>query len=123
MSCGHRIQLSDISVDLQMDIVRVTELWNEGLERFGGPFLAGQHFTAADAFFAPVSFRFQTYGLLATGPAREYLTLLLASEYMQEWYTSALQETWREPEHERKILASGKITADLRASVNTLQKL
>jgi glutathione S-transferase len=123
MSCGHRIQLSAIPSELQIDIDRLNELWNQGLERFGGPFLTGKHFTAADAFFAPVAFRFQTYGLLATGQAREYFSLLLASEHMQEWYTSALRESWREPEHEREILASGTITADLRASVDTLQKI
>ena len=34
-----------------------------GFERFGGPYLAGAEFTAVDAFFAPVVFRVQTYGL------------------------------------------------------------
>jgi glycine hydroxymethyltransferase len=30
-------------------------LWADGLERFGGPFLGGQPFTAVDAMFAPVA--------------------------------------------------------------------
>lgn len=115
MSCGHRVQLHSIDGDLQKDIDRINELWNQGLDNFGGPFLAGQSFTAVDAFFAAVAFRFQTYGLKATGKAADYLQLLLALPAMQEWYASGLNETWREPEHEREILAAGKLIADLRA--------
>lgn len=115
MSCGHRIQLHTMSAALQKDIARIDELWNEGLRKFGGAFLAGETFTAADAFFAPVAFRFQTYGLSLTGAAQDYLTRLLNLPAMQEWYASGLAETWREPEHEQEILAAGKLLADLRS--------
>lgn len=114
MSCGHRIQLHGINPALQKDIDRINELWNQGLENFGGPFLAGKSFTAVDAFFAPVAFRFQTYGLKAAGAAADYLQLLLALPAMQEWYSGGLKETWREPSHEAEILAAGKLIADLR---------
>lgn len=114
MSCGHRIQLHAISPALQKDIARIDELWNEGLRKFGGAFLAGEKFTAVDAFFAPVAFRFQTYGLSLTGAAQEYFVRLLNLPAMQEWYASGLAETWREPEHEQEILAAGKLLADLR---------
>ena len=115
MSCGHRIQLHSISAALQKDIARIDELWNEGVRKFGGAFLAGETFTAVDAFFAPVAFRFQTYGLSLTGAAQDYLTRLLNLPAMQEWYASGLAETWREPEHEQEILAAGKLLADLRS--------
>jgi glutathione S-transferase len=118
MSCGHRIQLHGINSALQKDIDRVNELWNQGLENMGGPFLAGKSFTAVDAFFAPVAFRFQTYGLKATGAAADYLQLLLALPAMQEWYFDGLKETWREPDHEADILAAGKLIADLRTGSN-----
>ncbi|WP_049628953.1 glutathione S-transferase family protein [Cellvibrio sp. pealriver] len=114
MSCGHRIQLHAISAGLERDIQRINELWNQGLQTFRGPFLAGAYFTAVDAFFAPVAFRFQTYGLPLTGPAQDYLTRLLNVPAMQDWYASGLKETWREPEHEQEILAAGKLLADLR---------
>ena len=42
---------------LKHDLFRLGDLWNDGLRRFGGPFLAGNSFTAVDAFFAPVAFR------------------------------------------------------------------
>jgi len=114
MSCGHRIQMHEISPALQKDIARIDELWNEGLRIFGGEFLAGEKFTAVDAFFAPVAFRFQTYGLPLTGAAKDYLARLLNLNSMQEWYASGLTETWREPEHEQEILAAGTLLADLR---------
>ncbi|HTF95337.1 MAG TPA: glutathione S-transferase family protein [Cellvibrio sp.] len=114
MSCGHRIQLHDIPAALQKDIDRINEIWNQGLATFGGPFLAGKSFTAVDAFFAPVAFRFQTYGLKTTGAAANYLPLILGLPAMQEWYFSGLEETWREPDHEEEILAAGKLIADLR---------
>jgi glutathione S-transferase len=63
MNVGLRIRLRDVPPLLARDIARISELWNEGLARFGGPFLAGEDFTAVDAFFAPVAFRIQTYGL------------------------------------------------------------
>ena len=117
MSCGHRIQMHEISPALQKDIARINELWNEGLRKFNGAFLAGNSFTAVDAFFAPVAFRFQTYGLPLSGTATEYLTRLLTIPAMQEWYASGLAETWREPEHEQEILAAGTLLADLRNQI------
>ncbi len=115
MSCGHRIQLHEVSLALQKDIDRINEIWNQGLDRFEGPFLTGKSFTAVDAFFAPVAFRFQTYGLKATGAAATYLQQLLALPAMLEWYAAGLQETWREPDHEAEILSAGRLIADLRS--------
>lgn len=115
MSCGHRIQMHAINPALQKDIDRINELWNQGLSLFGGPFLAGKSFTAVDAFFAPVAFRFQTYGLKTTGSAADYLQRLLAVPAMLEWYAAGLKESWREPDHETEILAAGKLIADLRS--------
>ena len=57
MSCGVRVRLIEHSAALDRDVARLGALWNEGLRRFGGPFLAGTAFTAVDAFFAPVAFR------------------------------------------------------------------
>ena len=44
------------------DVDRVFELWNEKLDRSGGPFLFG-HFSIADAMYFPVLTRFRTYGV------------------------------------------------------------
>ncbi len=115
MSCGVRVQKHAISPALKRDLGRVDELWNEGLGRFGGPFLAGPAFNAADAFFAPVAFRVQTYGLPLSQTAMAYVQRLLELEPMRDWYAAALREPWRELSHDHEIENSGVITGDLRA--------
>lgn len=114
MCCGVRVRLHSQSPQLKHDIERIDELWTEGLERFGGPFLAAREFSAVDAFFAPVAFRIQTYQLSLGDHAAAYTRRLLNLESMCEWYASALRETWREPSHDREILDSGIILKDLR---------
>jgi len=89
-------------------------LWNEGLERFGGPFLAGAEFTAVDAFFAPVAFRLQTYGLQLNATADAYAARLLALPAMREWYDAALREPWREISHDEEIAQVAASITDLR---------
>jgi glutathione S-transferase len=116
MNCGIRVRLRKIGPALQADIARVNELWNEGLARFGGPFLAGAHFTAADAFYAPVVFRVQTYGLALQGPAAAYVERMLALPSMRRWYDEALAETWRDQAHEQEISHYGEVVQDLRAA-------
>jgi len=114
MSCGMRIQLDNISAALQKDISRIDELWCEGLRKFGGPFLAGEKFSAVDAFFAPVVFRAQTYHLPLSNTAKNYMQHMLHLPAMQKWYDAALIEVWREPGHEQEVLDAGKVIADHR---------
>ncbi len=114
MSCGMRVQLNSISPALQQDISRIDELWCEGLQKFGGPFLAGKKFTAVDAFFAPVIFRTQTYHLPLSDTAKQYVQHMLHFPAMQKWYEAALIEVWREPAHEQEVLEAGKLIADHR---------
>ncbi|MGA9573996.1 MAG: glutathione S-transferase family protein [Lysobacterales bacterium] len=115
MNCGVRVVLHAIPPELQHDVNRLDELWNEGLERFGGPYLAGESFTAVDAFFTPVAFRVQTYDLALSDTAMAYVRRLLKLDFMREWYAAALKETWREKNHDRELLDAGKIVTDLRA--------
>jgi glutathione S-transferase len=116
MSCGVRIKLHETPPALTNDLARLDELWEDGLERFGGPFLAGKAFTAVDAFFCPVAFRIQTYGLVLDEPSISYARRLLALPAMQTWYREALAETIREPAHDEDVARAGTIVEDLRAS-------
>ena len=115
MTCGQRIKPHNISTELQQDIDRIDELWSQGLEQFGGPFLAGNTFSAVDAFFAPVAFRVRTYGLKLSVTANTYVQHLLSLSSLQEWDAAALAETWREPGHELDAEQSGTIISDARA--------
>jgi len=114
MTCGQRIELYNASGALAQDLARIDELWCEGLTRFGGPFLAGTRFTAADAFFAPVVFRIESYGLGLSAQARDYQQGMFDLPAMRQWYGAAIGETWREAAHEQEIAGSGTITADYR---------
>ena len=114
MSCGVRIELAEIPTGLQKDLDRLDELWQQGLGKFGGPFLAGTEFTNVDAFYAPVAFRIRSYGLKLSESSLAYAQRLIDLPSMRQWDTDALAETWREPAHEKDILASGKLLEDLR---------
>jgi glutathione S-transferase len=103
MSCGIRARLGEIAAPLAQELERLNILWLDGLEKFGGPFLAGPQFTAVDAFYAPVAFRVQTYGLQLQPAAMQYVSRLLELASMREWYAAALQEPWRHDPYEAMV--------------------
>ena len=115
MNVGVRVALRPLSRGLERNVARLRELLEEGLGRFGGPWLAGPAFTAADAFYAPVAFRVRTYGL-DVGRGAEWVQRVIAHPAMQSWEAQALAETWREQSHEAELAAAGTVTADYRQS-------
>lgn len=115
MSCGIRVRLREFPAALERDLGRLDAVWSDGVRRFGGPFLAGDAFTAVDAFFAPVAFRVQTYGLRLGHVGDGYTSQLLQLPSMREWYAAALAETTRDVPHEAEIREMGVVTEDLRA--------
>ena len=115
MSCGIRVRLHSVTAALTADVARIGALWNDGLEHFGGPFLAGSAFTAVDSFFAPIVFRAQTYGLPLDAAAQAYMGRMLELASLRAWYEQALRETWRDLSHEAEIVQHGRIIQDLRA--------
>ncbi len=115
MSCGVRVRLHEFPAALERDIARLGALWNDGLRRFGGPYLAGEAFTAVDAFYAPVAFRIQSYGLTLDTVSVAYTDRLLNTRSMREWYAEALQETLRDQPHDDEITQVGRVVEDLRA--------
>jgi glutathione S-transferase len=114
MSCGQRVRLDGHPPTLQKDWARLDELWRDGLARFGGPFLAGPTFSAVDAFYAPVAFRIQTYGAALSDTSLDYAQRLLGLPPMRSWYEAALEEPWRDEDHEAEVLAAGTVLEDLR---------
>ncbi len=75
------------------DIARIAALWTSCRERFAaaGPFLFGD-FSVADAMYAPVAFRFHTYGVELPPLAAAYRDTLLTLPAMQEWAAGARAE-------------------------------
>lgn len=113
MNVGVRVQPRPMRPALVRDVARVREIFEEGLARFGGPWLAGDTFTVLDAFYAPVAYRIRTYGL-DVGAGQAWVDHMLAHPAMQEWETAALAESWREVGHEEDLLSCGAIIADHR---------
>ena len=115
MNVGVRVRPRPMSPALARNVARVRELFEEGLERFGGPWLAGSDFTVLDAFYAPVAYRVRTYGL-DVGRGQAWVDHVLAHPAMQQWEAEALAETWREASHEAELAEAGEITADYRTA-------
>ncbi len=90
--------------DIARNVTRLTALWTEARQRFGAhePWLYGD-FSVADAYFAPVAFRFQTYAVPVAGEAAAWYAAILAHPAMQAWAADAAAETevvpYDEPEH------------------------
>lgn len=114
MNVGVRVKPKPMSAALTANVARIRELWREGLERFGGPFLAGESFSAADAFFAPVAWRVRTYGLDVGDAGARWVAHIISHPAMQQWESEALAESWREAAHEEELRAAGEVTADYR---------
>lgn len=115
MNISVRVKLETMPEDLAQDLERIAAIWLEGLNRFDGPFLAGERFSAVDAFFAPVVFRFETYNLDRTPAMADYIRRMLALPGMQSWASAALQEPWIDPVHENECEQLGRIVSDPRS--------
>ena len=79
------------------DIARIEHIFAECLtNRSSDSYLFGD-FTAADAFFAPVVLRLQTYakasGIILTLLTEQYCQTILNNPHVQAWQKAALKET------------------------------
>jgi glutathione S-transferase len=92
MNITARLRAPALEDSTREQIVRIIEIWTEALSRSGGPFLFGG-FTIADAFYAPVTTRFVTYGVPLPAPAAEYCRNVNALGPMREWTEAARAET------------------------------
>jgi len=112
MCIRERVDVRPWSAALERDIARVIEIWNESRHRFGkgGPYLCGA-FSIADAFYAPVAFRFRTYGVVPGGDAGTYLEALLAHPWLRQWEAAALKETAIIEADEPRIIYRDKIAS------------
>lgn len=95
MNLGKRFAPKDRGEAARADLARLIRLWTEARDRFGasGSFLYGP-FSAADAMFAPVVTRLDTYQIDIGAEARSYMDAVLAHPSFVAWRTSALAEPW-----------------------------
>ena len=84
-----------VSAALAQEIARIDRLWSDCRARCSGegPWLFGAY-SAADAMYLPVAFRFQTYGSAGLGEsARAYLSTALADPLTEPWVRFAASES------------------------------
>ncbi len=87
-----RIEVRHLTRETVRDIQRILQMWSEALKISGGPFLFGS-FGIADAFFAPVAYRFLCYGVhIQSQAATTYMEAIFANPHVISWYKSALDE-------------------------------
>lgn len=72
--------------DAQADIERIQAIWRDCRQRFGatGDFLFGR-WSMADAMYAPVVFRFESYFIRQDPVCDAYMKAMLALPAMQQW--------------------------------------
>ncbi|EKE78330.1 glutathione S-transferase family protein [Oceanibaculum indicum] len=77
------------------DINRISAIWRDCRRRFGSDtgFLFS-HFTIADAMYAPVVLRFNTYRPEIGEDAQAYCQTILDMPEMQAWIAAAKKEPW-----------------------------
>ncbi len=112
MNLGKRFAPKDRGEAVSRDVARIDALWQDARERYGqgGPFLFGA-FSAADAMYAPVVTRFETYSVKVSPVSHAYMDAILALPAFQEWRTAALAEPWfyKEDEVEEEPIANFRL--------------
>lgn len=96
MNARARNRRTALTPGLEDDIERIESIWNDCRRRFGtgaGPWLFGEY-TIADAMYAPVVLRFNTYGAQLSENARWYVAAALEDPALQSWVRAAQEEPW-----------------------------
>jgi glutathione S-transferase len=101
MNARARNRHTAVTAALEADVERIDEIWNDCRSRFGaaGPWLFGEY-SIADAMYAPVVLRFNTYGAGISQTARWYMASVLEDACLQEWLQAAKRESWTNPSSE-----------------------
>lgn len=70
-----RVPSMTLDAATKAEVGRVFELWEDALQRSGGPFLFG-HFSIADCLYYPMRTRFRTYGVALPPNLQAYAAAL-----------------------------------------------
>ncbi len=92
LNCTESRPAAEMTPELQKECQRLDKIWCEGLTRFGGPWLAGENISAADAFYVPVALRARTYQLPFSAAAQAWIDRILAHPAIIEWCEAAAKE-------------------------------
>ncbi|MDB6060969.1 MAG: glutathione S-transferase [Verrucomicrobiaceae bacterium] len=101
MNCRERFPGKGQTPEVLTDIARITAIWHDCRARYGngGGFLFGK-FTIADAMYAPVVLRFQTYAVELDEVAQAYSNAILSLPSLKEWIAAGVAESETLPQFE-----------------------
>ena len=88
MNIKGRFEKFKIWSKARSDIDRIETIWRDCLIASGGPFLFGE-FCMADAMYAPVVTRLQTYDVHLEGACADYCERILQHPLVREWIEAA----------------------------------
>lgn len=91
MNCRRTVSGFKPALDVQIDINRIVQLFEDALQQSTGPWLFGSY-SVADAMYAPVASRFKTYKIKLPALSQRYVERTLDDAPMQDWYAAAHAE-------------------------------
>ncbi|KOO05476.1 glutathione S-transferase family protein [Vibrio nereis] len=91
MNCRAKRKVA-LSEGALKDIARIDAIWSQQVEQHPEGWLFGA-WSIADAMYAPVALRFETYGIELSEQAKRYQQKQLNSPAMQKWLAEASLET------------------------------
>ncbi|SMM98849.1 Glutathione S-transferase [uncultured Candidatus Thioglobus sp.] len=102
MNCRKSFNNISLSAQTEKEIQRIKSIWQQCREKHGnsGDYLFGKY-SIADAMFAPIVMRFNTYNIKLEGEAKKYSQTILNQQHIIEWVKSSKQE--------KEIIESGEI--------------
>ncbi|CAH6832324.1 Glutathione S-transferase [Vibrio chagasii] len=90
MNCRAKRKLV-LSEGAQKDIARIDAIWSEQMDQYPEGWLFGE-WSIADAMFAPVALRVETYGIKLSERAKQYQQRVLNSPSIKKWLAEASLE-------------------------------
>ncbi|WCE32524.1 glutathione S-transferase family protein [Vibrio sp. SCSIO 43137] len=84
-----KVELSEGAIK---DIARIDVIWSEQQEQYPDGWLFGE-WSIADAMYAPIALRFETYGIELSEGAKKYQQKVLNSSAIRQWVKEASTET------------------------------
>ncbi len=87
----------------QADIGRISEIWEECLSRYGAHQYLFGDFSIADAYFAPIVMRFNTYAVSLAPALQAYVERVTAHPAVAQWIREALAEVEDAPDHDAQL--------------------
>lgn len=93
MNMRRPVETLKVGDDVRANVTRIEQIWSSCLAKSGGPFLYGA-FSIADAMYAPVVSRLQTYKLSDADVTSRYTDAMTALPAWQEWEAAGRAEPW-----------------------------